>query len=66
MPGQKRDCRPCEIAWAVLGLIAAGALFYMAADILWDVPLPAWVTGGARHLASVSPIHDGDEAGSGD
>ena len=62
MPDVK-ECRPCEIAWAVLGLVAAGVLFYMAADILWDVPVPRWLTGAPRRLASVSPLHDGSEAG---
>ena len=49
------ECRPCEIAWSAIGIIAAIGLLYMAFDTLFNIPLPAFLTG-ARKLASVSPI----------
>lgn len=53
------ECLWCDRAWAILGLMAGGAIMYMAVDLLTGGYVTRSLTRTAR-LASVSNLPVGD------
>lgn len=51
MADKPKDCRPCEIAWGVFGVIAGCVLLAIGADLL---------TGGRLARALTRSEHDDD------
>jgi hypothetical protein len=45
MPKTGKPCRPCEMAWGVIGLAAGIVLLYMGADLLTGGALTAMISG---------------------
>ena len=58
-PLERKQCRPCEITWAALGLLAGAAVIYVALDVIFDFGLPQWA-GRVPRLATVTDLHDGE------
>lgn len=56
---ETRECRLCEIAPAVLGLVAAGVIVFVSLDLLKGGALTLWAL---RLLGKGAPADDDDTA----
>jgi hypothetical protein len=58
MLGTMKECRACDRVWGVFGVIVGAGILVIGIDLVTGGAITRALTGGARHLASVTPIRE--------